>query len=127
MVKAQLVNLDIDTGAELVDILERAGVETSVALWMVAPEYEDWRIFLSGPRFDALGIREGYRLLHDTLSAAGFAYERTPPVMILPMSDSFVRNARRLYAKSKNVQGMRLGGRTIGGRFIEDAYVYRIA
>ena len=127
MAQALLVNLDIDTGAELVDILDRAGVKPSVALWMFASEYEDWRIFLSGRRFDALGIRGGYRLLHDTLDAAGFAYERTPIVMIRPMSDPFVRNVRRLYAKSKNFQGRRLGSQTIGGRFVEDAYVYRIA
>ncbi len=81
MAQALLVNLDIDTGVELVDILDRAGMD----------------------------------------------YARTLPVMILPMSDPFVRNARRLYAKSKNFQGRRLSSQTIGGRFVEDAYVYRIA
>jgi hypothetical protein len=51
----------------------------------------------------------------------------TPPVMILAMSDPFIKELRRLFGKSKSVQGMRLGGQLVGGRFIEDAYVYRIS
>ncbi|MFN0106634.1 MAG: hypothetical protein ACKV2U_31635 [Bryobacteraceae bacterium] len=127
MLKTLLLSVDLETGAELFEILDRAGVKPSVALWMFAPEYEDWRIFLSGRRFDQPGVWEGYRLLHNTLSAAGLTYQKTPQVMILPMTDPFIRNARRLYSKSQNVQCRRLGGQTIGGRFIEDAYVYRIS
>lgn len=50
MAQELLVNLDTETGAELVDILDSAGKD----------------------------------------------YARTLPVMILPMSDPFVRNIRRL-------------------------------
>ncbi len=127
MAQALLVNLDIDAGAEVVDILDRAGVKPSVALWMFAPEYEDWRIFLAGRPFDEPGTSQGYQLLSDALRAAGMDHAETLPIIILPMSDPFVRNVRRLYAKSKNFQGRRLGSQTIGGRFVEDAYVYRIA
>jgi hypothetical protein len=34
---------------------------------------------------------------------------------------------RRIFAKTKSVEGMRLGGQMIGDRFIEDAWVYRIS
>ena len=35
-------------------------------------------------------------------------------------------NSAGFSAKAKDVLGMRLGGQTIGNRFIENAYVYRI-
>jgi hypothetical protein len=46
--------------------------------------------------------------------------------MILPTKDPFVRELRKIFGKAKNVEGMRLGGQTIGNRFVDAAYVYRI-
>jgi hypothetical protein len=43
------------------------------------------------------------------------------------MTDPFIRALRRLFGKTKSVEGMRLGGQMIGDRFVEDAYVYRIS
>ena len=47
--------------------------------------------------------------------------------MILPLTDRSIKALRRIFAKAKNVEGMRLGGQMIGDRFVEDAYVYRIS
>jgi hypothetical protein len=46
--------------------------------------------------------------------------------MIFPIKDPFIRELRRLFGKAKEVAGMRLGGQTIGERFVSDAYVYKI-
>ncbi len=43
------------------------------------------------------------------------------------MTDPFIKGLRKMFGKAKSVEGMRLGLQTIGGRFIEDAYVYRIS
>jgi hypothetical protein len=42
------------------------------------------------------------------------------------MKDPFIQSLRQLFAKSKFVEGMRLGGQMIGNRFVLDGYVYRI-
>jgi hypothetical protein len=47
--------------------------------------------------------------------------------MLFTTKDSFIRELHKIFGKTANVQGMRLGGQMIGGRFIEAAYVYRIA
>ena len=47
--------------------------------------------------------------------------------MILAMSDPFIKALRKLFGRSKSVEGMRLGGQMIGDRFVDDAYVYRIS
>src|SRR5271165_1682376 len=127
MDKAAMVSLDISRGAELLDALEQAKLKIGVALWVFLSEYEDWRLVVSARQFDSLDLREAYRLIHDSLAAKGFTPEKTPPIMILPMADRFIRELRRLFGKTRSVEGMRLGGQMIGDRFVQDAYVYRIS
>lgn len=127
MDKTAMVSIDIDTGAELVDKLERAKVKLGVALWACLSEYGDWRLIVSSRQLDSLDLRDAYGLLHDSLAAAGITLERSPVIMILPMNDPFIRDLRRHFGKAKSVEGMRLGSQMFGDRFVEDAYVYRIS
>jgi hypothetical protein len=122
-----MVSPDMNRGSELLDALERANLKVRVALWMFLSEYEDWRLVVSARQFDSLDPRDAYRLLNDTLAAAGFTPEKTPPILILPMADPSIKELRRVFLKTKGVEGMRLGGQMIGDRFVQDAYVYRIS
>jgi hypothetical protein len=122
-----LLNIDIGRGAEVIDILDRAKVKVSVALWAHLSEYEDWRLVIAARGFDALELRAAYRLLHDSLRAEGMTSEKTPVAMIFAMTDPFIKGLRKIFGKTKSVEGMRLGGQMIGDRFIEDAFVYRIS
>ena len=130
MDRASLVNsllsTDIAIGTEILNALNRANIKTSVALWAFLPEYQDWRLVLAGKEFDAAGAGENYGLVHQALNSAGFPVERTPTLRILRMDDPFIKTLRRIFGKTKSVEGMRLGGQTIGDRFLEDAYVYQI-
>ena len=127
MDKAAMVGLDIDRAAELLGALEHAKLKVGMALWAYLSEYEDWRLVISARGLDSLDLRDAYRLLHDSLATAGFTPRNTPSVMILPMADPFIRELRRLFGRTKSVEGMRLGGQMIGDRFVQDAYVYRIS
>jgi hypothetical protein len=93
----------------------------------VLGEYEDWRLVLSSRKFDAAGLKKANGLLHDTLDAAGFTLEETPPVVILQANDPFVQARRKIFEKTKSDEGMRFGGQSIGNRFIEDAYPYLVS
>jgi hypothetical protein len=75
---------------------------------------------------DAAKLSEAYGLVHDALSADGIGVRQTPTLMILRMSDPFIRDLRRMYSKSKDVEGMRIGLQLFGDRFVEDGLVYRI-
>ncbi len=121
-----MVGVDFTAGLELVQALHRSGLSIGVALWLYSTEYEDWRFVLASRRLDAAGPLQAYGLVHDALAAAGISLEQTPALLILEMSDPFIRALRRLFAKTKTVEGMRLGGQRIGDRFVEDALVYRI-
>jgi hypothetical protein len=124
--KTALVAADFTTGSELVQALDRCGLSISVALWLYASEHEDWRFVLSSRRLDAAEPSEAYGLVHDALATAGISLEQTPTLMILKMSDPFIRDLRRIVPKTRSVEGMRLGGQRIGDRFVEDALVFRV-
>lgn len=106
--------------------LDQANVKVSVALFAKLGEYENWRLVLAARAFDELKITEAYGLLFASLTDAGIGVEKTPSILIFPLNDPFVRELRKIFGKTKSVEGMRLGGQLIGGRFIEDGYVYRI-
>jgi hypothetical protein len=61
------------------------------------------------------------------LDAVAFAPEKTPPILILPMTDPFIKELRRAIGKTRRVDGMRLGDQLIGDGFVREAYVYRIS
>jgi hypothetical protein len=91
---------------------------------MVSSDYDDWRLVLSSPSLDQTHLLKAYEkvavILRDRFSMM------LPPILILPTKDPFIRELRKIFGKAKDVNGMRLGGQTIGNRFIDNAYVYRI-
>ena len=126
MDKAALVTADFAAGQKILEVLDGAGLRVNVAIWLRTPEYEDWRFALSSRDLDGSEPTAAYGRVHDALGRGGLLLENTPPLLILRTSDPFIRALRRIFGKAKGVEGMRLGGQTVGGRFIEDAVVYRI-
>jgi hypothetical protein len=118
--------VDFAVGLELVQALDRAALSISVAMWVYLSDYEDWRFLLASRRLDAAKGSRAYGLVHDALTASGITLERTPTLLILEMYDPFIRALRRMFAKTKSVEGMRLGLQLIGDKFLEDALVYRV-
>lgn len=127
MDKTALVGLDVEKGGRILQSLDEAGLDVKVALWAYLDEYEDWRFTVSSRKFDGLDIRKAFRLMHEALDAAGISLEETPTLLILRMNDPFIKTLRKIFGKTKSVEGMRLGLQSIGNRFLEDAYVYRIS
>jgi len=124
MDQATLVGPDITAGSEALAALEDAGIKRLTALFILQPEYEDWRLVLSSPSLDMEHQLKAYEKVARILGGR-FVY-RLPPMLVLPTKDPFIRDLRRIFGKTKDVTGMRLGGQTIGNRFVTNAYVYRI-
>jgi hypothetical protein len=124
MDQATLVNLDVDAGTKVLKALGDAKHKVAVALWMESSDYSDWRLVLSSPTFDQTHPLKAYQQVAEALHGR-FAHMR-PPILILPTKDPFIRELRKLFGKTKDVQGMRLGGQMIGNRFIDDAYLYQV-
>jgi len=124
MDKATLVGLDVEAGSRVVEALDKAGVSTKVAMWMTTPEYEDGRLVIASSSLDQTRPMRAYERVAEILQKE-FFYS-LPPILILKMRDPFIQSLRAIFGKTHSVEGMRLGGQTIGNRFVSDAYVYRI-
>lgn len=127
MDKASLVDLDLKKSEKIVSSLEGSGIPVAAALWVHFPEYEDWRFVLAARPLDSLALGDAYLRVNRILKDAGLTVWETPPIFIMKTSDPFVRSLRKVFGKTKSVVGMRLGGQEWGGRFVEDAYAYKIA
>ncbi len=124
MDKATLVNLDLAAGSSVITELDKAKVAPKVALWMTTPEHEDGRLIIASPLLDQTHPLRAYEQV--ALILQGKFTHGQPNITLLRMKDPFIQKLRQLFGKTKNVEGMRLGGQTIGDRFVSDAYVYRI-
>ena len=124
MDQATLVGPDIDIGRDAVAALDQAKRKPVVAMLSLFPEYGDWRLVLSSPSLDQTHPLRAQEQVAAVLR--GDFIHRLPVVMVMPIKDPFVRELRKIFGKAKSVYGMRLGGQTIGNRFIENAFVYRI-
>ena len=124
MDQATLVGPDLSAGREIVSMLDAAQIKKITALFAIFPDYSDWRLVLSSPSLDQNHFLKAGEKVHGILH--GKFDHPLPPIMILPTKDPFVRELRKIFGKAKNVEGMRLGGQTIGNRFVDAAYVYRI-
>jgi hypothetical protein len=122
--KATLVGLDLDAGLRAVSVLEDAGIGIKVALWMATPEYEEGRLVIAASALDQSHPLRAYEKVAEILHGE-FAHS-SPPILILRLKDPFIQSLRQIFGKSERCDGMRLGGQTIGNRFILDAYVYII-
>lgn len=127
MDKTALVGYEVDRGVKILTILDHSGIDVVVAMWAFLSEYDEWRLVLASPKFDDGRLQDAYGKLHKALDAAAFPLELTPTVVIMRTSDPFIKALRKIFGKAKSVEGMRLGGQTIGNRFLDDAHVYRIS
>lgn len=127
MAEKVLVEVDLAKTEKIVSALEQAGMPIAAALWVVFPEYDDWRLVLASKSFDSLSLGDAYLRVNRILKAAGFTAWDTPTIFIMKTTDPFVRALRKVFSKTKSVVGMRLGGQSWGGRVVDEAYAYKIA
>ncbi|MGB7136750.1 MAG: hypothetical protein WBD46_15785 [Acidobacteriaceae bacterium] len=127
MAEKILVEADLGKSEKIVSALEEAGIHVALALWVVFPEYDDWRLVLASRGLDSLNLGDAYLRVNRILKEAGITVWETPTIFIMKTTDPFVRSLRKVFGKAKSVTGMRLGGQSWGGRFVEDGYAYKIA
>jgi hypothetical protein len=127
MVKATLVGPDISLGEEVLRRLDAAKFPVSAALWLLnEDEYGGWRLIIGTPNYEKEG-RHPYRRFRMALDAGdpGF-FAKADSVFLASNRSPLIKGLRAKYGKFPNVEGMRLGGHSIGDFWIDDAYVYRI-
>jgi hypothetical protein len=126
MAPATLVSFDIENGQKAIDALDRAGKSPVVALWAKLPDYENWRLVVASDHLNQKSQFSGYSEINEAMEKAGIPSHRQPAIYLRPMNSPLIKALRRVFASTKDVYGMRLGGQTFGDKYLEDAFVYRI-
>lgn len=126
MDKTALVNFDIENGQEVINALDGDNKNPNVALWAKLPEYEDWRLVIASERLRQTGSLFPYSQVNSAMDKANIPIWKRPKVFLRPMDKPFIKSLRSVFANATDTYGMRLGGQTFGGQYVEDAFVYRI-
>ncbi len=120
MAHPELVSSDIEAGRQFLRQLDAAGVPTMGAYWLWYSEEERWRLVIVSP--DATrGVRDLY----------GKAISIDPEldltkVRFVPPADSAFRALENVI-DLRGEGEVRLSNNMLGGVYIEDALIYRLA
>jgi hypothetical protein len=127
MVKETLVGLNIAGGEKILDMLDAAKFPVTVALWaLYGPEGDErWRLILASPLHDKLGYQEAFLKMFHALSGSNHDWALSP-IILETTRNPFIRNLRKEFGKASHATGLHLGGRTVGDRWVDDLYIYRI-
>lgn len=124
MVEAPLVVPDVKFGKDVLRVLDAAVFPLSVAMWL--KEDAGWTLVIATPFYEEAGPKDAYLRLRSALSTEGPISLGELPIRLEGNRSPLIRALRKTFGKTASVEGMRLGGHTIGGTWIDDAYVYRI-
>jgi hypothetical protein len=124
MVEAPLVVPDVEFGKRILRALDEARFPLTVAMWL--KQDDDWTLVIATPLYEGIGVKEAYRRLLAALSTDGPTVLAALPLRLEGHRSPFIKALRKTFGKTASVDGMRLGGHTIGGTWVGDAYVYRI-
>ena len=128
VVKEQLTETMIRSGAELTEKLDSMGLPLAAAMWFFVPEVNEWRLFFASPEVDALGPRSVYKKIQDAVAALG---GETPiPLSMIGVLDAeadVVHLLQAVVRTGPDINRIRFSKNVINGHFINDALIYRVA
>jgi hypothetical protein len=126
MDKKTLVNIDIEEGKKLIDLLDRSGMKISSAFWLYLTEIQEWRLMLATPDIDTLGRKKTYakilELLNQHLESIDMPLDA---ISVISPDQELNRHLRTVVKKGKEISG-RFSGIVVNGTLIEDTYLYRV-
>jgi hypothetical protein len=129
MVKEVLVDKQIEAGRVLTKLLDESEFPVTASFWLFDSDTNDWRLTIALEAVDRIGVgaRKVYGRIQDILSEdadLGRVLDLQDIHLAGPM-DNLIRDFRKLRQRKLGV--VRLKRTVVGGRYVEDAYVYKAA
>jgi len=126
MVKTSLVSSDLEFGKHTLAALDAAHFPVTVAFWQYNEDDGDWTLVLGTPLYEKLGAKEAYLRRNKALSTEKPVALSELPLRLEGNRSPLIKGLRKLFGKAAGVEGMRLGGHSVGNVWVDDAYIYRI-
>lgn len=96
------------------------------AFWHFQSESGRWHLLIASPRVDQIGPREAYRELLDITRRMSVESDQFMRIELISPMQPLYQALRSVFGTTASVEGSRLGSTQIGGRYIDDAYLYEI-
>ena len=128
VVKEPLTEAMIRAGAELTRKLDAPGWPVVASLWWYRSEPNRWRLVLSSPLVVSEGSWKSYEIVQAALAAtpAVEGVLALSDVSVTEPTDPLIALLRAAARAEAMVEGLRFTRTVINGRFIDDAYIYRV-
>lgn len=121
-----LTTWDIDFGRQLWQALRQNKIfPTKGVFWLLGSE-NGWRLLVATPRVDEVGRRKAYEELGNLTRGVVPGASQSLLVELISPKTPLYQGLRSVFGKTASVEGARLGNTQIGGRYIDDAYLYEI-
>jgi len=104
--------------------MDSARFPVTVAMWLLQKERSDWKFVVATSLYDRLGPQQAYLRLLKVLNSNEGVTDLS--IRLESNRRPLIKALRKLFGRCASVEGMRLGLQSIGGVWIDDAYVYRI-
>jgi hypothetical protein len=122
-----LPGTDIDFGKVLWNALRGSKKFPAIgALWLFQSESAEWHFLIATPRVDEIGPRKAYEELSEITRRIPADSSQLLRIELISPKQPFYQALRSVFGKTASVEGARLGNTQIGGKYINDAYLYEI-
>jgi hypothetical protein len=127
LVKESLTEEMKKAGADLTRKLDEAKWPVVASFWLFIAEENEWKLFLASPKLVSDGPKNAYEAISDALSTLREHFPTLESISVMPPNHELVRALRSAIQTGWTIGGIRFSKNTINGRFIDDAYLYRVA
>jgi hypothetical protein len=113
-------------GAELTRKLLEANWPLTAAFWYFVSSGNRWKLMLASPQVETEGLQHAYEVVHKALRTIPEEFGGLRAISVVWPNHETVRALASAIGTERKVGGMRVFQRMGNGRYIDDAYVYRM-
>jgi len=127
MAQAVLVKEDIESGRDLIRLLDDSNFPVTAAAWIYFPDIEEWRLVIGTSRADRQ-LQDAYLDIAVAMDAKGDLRRRIDlaRVKLVPPSDRMLQAMGRA-VRAPGLNAIHFQRSVINGIYIDDALIYRLA
>ncbi|MHB0969450.1 MAG: hypothetical protein ACYC7A_09440 [Thermoanaerobaculia bacterium] len=126
LVRESLTEEMIRAGEELTKKLDESAWPVTAAFWFYVPDENQWRLVFASPIVAKKGPKAGYDAVAEALSALRRNFTALRYISVVEPQNPLVQLLASAVSIGPGITGVRFSQNTVNGRFIEDAYLYKL-
>jgi len=122
-----LGGIDIEFGRKMWQSLRnKKDFSMQGIFWLLDSEAGEWHLVIATPKVDSVGPRDAYRELAAITRDIPAEPRQLLKITLISPKQPMYQALRSVFGETASVEGARLGNTLVGGRSIDEAYLYEI-